>query len=218
MENEEVVKLINDWYYFIDAIDDSTCEKLITLGQNNFTKAVVGNDIKPTEEERIKGRNVLYKGTENKKRRKSKVAWVEEQWVYDLINPFMAEANEKSGWNFDITSSESPQLTKYEKDDFFGWHIDGYSDSLSTYDLPKNKFLDKNVRKVSMTILLIDDYEGGNFEFGFFNSGEVSVSKPKFSTRGSIIFFPSFINHQVTPVTEGTRYSLVAWFLGPHFR
>jgi PKHD-type hydroxylase len=36
--------------------------------------------------------------------------------------------------------------------------------------------------------------------------------------RGSIIVFPSFIHHLVTPVTEGTRYSLVIWNLGKMFR
>ena len=35
--------------------------------------------------------------------------------------------------------------------------------------------------------------------------------------EGSIIVFPSFINHRVAPVTKGTRYSLVAWFVGPPF-
>ena len=212
------MKLINDWYYFIDALDDSTCEKLISLGKNKFTKAEVGRDTEFTEKELIKGRNIISDSEIDKKRRKSKVTWVEKDWVYKLINPFMLEANKKSGWNFDITASESPQLTKYEKDDFFGWHIDGHSDSLSTYDLPKNKFLDKNVRKISMTILLNDDYEGGNFQFGFFNKGDVSIATPEFSTRGSIIFFPSFIHHQVSPVTKGIRYSLVAWFLGPPFK
>jgi len=212
------VKLINDWYYFINAIDDSTCEKLMELGQNKFMKAEVGKDTEFTEKELIKGRNIISDSEIDKKRRKSKVTWVEKDWVYKLINPFMLEANKKSGWNFDITASESPQLTKYEKDDFFGWHIDGHSDSLSAYDLPENKFLDKNVRKISMTILLNDDYEGGNFQFGFFNKGDVSIATPEFSTRGSIIFFPSFIHHQVSPVTKGIRYSLVAWFLGPPFK
>ena len=212
------MKLINDWYYFINAIDDSTCEKLITLGKNKFMKAEVGRDTELTDEERIKGKNIISDSEIDKKRRQSKVAWVEEDWVYSLIYPFMEEANKKSGWNFSITASESPQLTKYKKDDFFGWHIDGHSDSLSTYDLPKNKFLDKNVRKISMTILLNDDYEGGNFQFGFFNRGKVSISNPKFSTKGSIIFFPSFMHHQVAPITKGIRYSLVAWFIGPPFK
>ena len=51
------MRLINDWYYFINVIDDSTCEKLMELGQNKFMKAEVGKDTEPTEEERIKGRN-----------------------------------------------------------------------------------------------------------------------------------------------------------------
>ena len=214
------MKLINDWYYFINAVDDSVCEKLIALGKNKFMKGEVGKDIEPTEEERVKGRNILYSedAEVDKKRRQSKVAWIDEDWVYNFINPFMAEANNKSGWNFDIAACETPQLTKYKKDDFFGWHIDGHSDSLSAYNLPKNKFLDKTVRKISMTILLNDDYEGGNFQFGFFNRGDVSIANPKFSTKGSIIFFPSFMHHQVAPIIKGIRYSLVAWFLGPPFK
>ena len=117
------------------------------LGQNKFMKAEVGKDTEFTEKELIKGRNIISDSEIDKKRRKSKVTWVEKDWVYKLINPFMLEANKKSGWNFDITASESPQLTKYEKD-----------------------------------------------------------------------FFPSFIHHQVSPVTKGIRYSLVAWFLGPPFK
>ena len=36
--------------------------------------------------------------------------------------------------------------------------------------------------------------------------------------RGTIIVFPSFLEHQVTPVTKGTRYSLVQWYSGPDWR
>ena len=35
--------------------------------------------------------------------------------------------------------------------------------------------------------------------------------------EGSIIVFPSFLQHRVAPITKGIRYSLVAWFLGPPF-
>ena len=34
----------------------------------------------------------------------------------------------------------------------------------------------------------------------------------------SVIVFPSHVYHQVTPVTKGTRYSLVGWNLGYPFR
>ena len=36
--------------------------------------------------------------------------------------------------------------------------------------------------------------------------------------QGSIIIFPSFVYHQVTPVTRGLRQSLVGWIAGPTFR
>ena len=43
------------------------------------------------------------------------------------------------------------------------------------------------------------------------------VVKKKFK-KGSMIFFPSWVLHKVNPVTKGTRYSLVVWFLGAPFR
>ena len=35
--------------------------------------------------------------------------------------------------------------------------------------------------------------------------------------KGTIIVFPSVLLHTVTPVTKGTRHSLVQWFSGPDF-
>mgnify|MGYP003641320843 FL=1 len=61
-----------------------------------------------------------------------------------------------------------------------------------------------------MSLILNDDYEGGEFETW-------SSGKKKFK-KGSMIFFPSWVLHKVNPVTKGTRYSLVVWFLGAPFR
>jgi PKHD-type hydroxylase len=36
-------------------------------------------------------------------------------------------------------------------------------------------------------------------------------------TRGAFIAFPNFLLHRVTPVTRGTRWSLVAWIMGPRW-
>jgi len=36
--------------------------------------------------------------------------------------------------------------------------------------------------------------------------------------KGSIIAFPSYILHQVTPVTKGVRKSAVLWLSGPAFK
>jgi PKHD-type hydroxylase len=36
--------------------------------------------------------------------------------------------------------------------------------------------------------------------------------------QGQAIFFASWLQHRVKPVTKGERYSLVMWFGGPSFK
>jgi len=70
-------------------------------------------------------------------------------------------------------------------------------------------------RKLSLSILLTDgqDYTGGDLEVEGY-----SLSPKRARQRGSAILFPSFLRHRVTPVTRGTRKSLVAWVVGPAWR
>ena len=72
-------------------------------------------------------------------------------------------------------------------------------------------------RKLSAIVQLTDEssYEGGNLEF--FNIQEYPPTKD-IRKQGSVTFFPSFIEHQATPVTKGKRYSLACWFDGPKWR
>ena len=69
-----------------------------------------------------------------------------------------------------------------------------------------------------MSILLNNNYEGGEFQFAIYNKEKCEIHTPEFNKTGSVIVFPSDMEHRVTPVTKGTRYSLVIWFLGPPFR
>ena len=74
------------------------------------------------------------------------------------------------------------------------------------------------VRKISVSVILNDDYEGGDLEFLVINAkGELEICKIT-PAVGSAIIFPSYIMHRVTPVTKGTRYSVVAWYGGPPFK
>ena len=85
----------------------------------------------------------------------------------------------------------------------------GYTDNIHMWD---------KVRKLSMTVNLTDpkNYAGGNLKFDL----GPHAGKKRFKVceeirpQGSIIIFPSFLYHCVTPVTRGTRYSLVLWSLG----
>ena len=146
--------------------------------------------------------------------RNSDLFWTTEQWVYDLTFPYMEEANRETGWNLDIKAAESMQITRYKKGGFFCLHKDGFSDSLSAYNIPDNKFLHGNVRKISMTMLLNDNFEGGALEFACYSEGKCEI-RPIEPKIGDIIFFTSGMEHRVAPITKGVRYSLVNWFVGP---
>ena len=80
-------------------------------------------------------------------------------------------------------------------------------------------------RKLSVSVQLSHgtDYEGGDMEFTDLPSDqshkELNIwTNPEFRKKGTVIVFPSFIRHRVTPVTKGTRYSAVAWINGPPLR
>ena len=209
--------LVNQWFYFISAIDPKTCRKLKALGKDSPKPGLVNTRNKVSEEERTSGR--ITESGLDKESRKSDISWANEQWVFDLIWPYMSEANSRAGWNFDICSAESPQVGRYKKGGFYHWHSDGGADCLSTYNKPDNEFLNGNARKLSMSILLNDNFSGGEFQFCSYKEEKPLIQTcPQFKGIGSIVVFPSFLEHRVTPVTKGTRHSLVVWFVGPPFK
>jgi PKHD-type hydroxylase len=59
------------------------------------------------------------------------------------------------------------------------------------------------------------EYEGGNLQV--LPTGKTEPQNVR-KQRGLIAIFPSYVLHQVTPVTQGSRQSLVAWITGPAFR
>ncbi len=120
-------------------------------------------------------------------------------WVDKLIIDCATTANEQ--FDFNVTGLiERPQLLKYSSPSKgYDWHLDiGLGDS--------------STRKISVSILLNDDYEGG--ELAFFTNGETDIKPDK----GVAVAFPSYLPHRVLPVTRGIRWSLVCWIAGEPFR
>ena len=68
-----------------------------------------------------------------------------------------------------------------------------------------------------MTIQLNEEYEGGEFKVAWCDEGKL-LTETLGKAEGTIILFPSILEHCITPVTSGTRYSLVAWFVGEPFK
>ena len=206
--------LTNEWYIFEGALDKKTCNKIKRLANNNWQESSVDTSKGTTDEERKTGRKGDYKPDPTY--RISDVSWISDQWVYDTIWPFMLEANQKAGWSYHIKAAESMQITRYRKGGFYNFHQDGYGDHLSAYNNPQNAFMHGHVRKLSMSVMLNDNFEGGAFEFASYSKEKCNIT-PIEASAGSIIVFPSSMEHRVALVTEGIRYSVVCWFVGPSF-
>ena len=197
--------LNHKFWYFDSVISPRICDHIIkhalTLKDNLGT--IGGTKKEPSNLDK-KDLKQLYK------KRKSHIVWLNDQWVYKEIHPYIHLANKNAGWNFQWDWSESSQFTKYTKGQYYGWHID-------SMEIPtKGK-----IRKLSSIVLLSDPskYKGGNLQFNFKNK-ELSnniVNCKELKNRGTIVVFPSFLWHRVKSVTKGIRYSLVSWHLGNPF-
>ena len=208
-----------NYYYFQSALSPKFCQDVIDYGKEQQSVMAITGDGDRSSDKMSK------KDIKNiQKKRKSDIVWMSDKWIYNEIHPFIHEANKKAGWNFEWDWSESCQFTKYGKGQYYGWHTDSFNNPLNT---PDDLNSHGKIRKLSVTISLNNpnEYEGGNLEFDYRNHLDWEKNKEKsFETCeqirpiGSIIVFPSFVWHRVTPVTKGTRYSLVIWNCGKPFR
>jgi PKHD-type hydroxylase len=141
--------------------------------------------------------------------RRSQVSWFsfnnDTAWMFDRL-AWIARNLNGQFYRFDLYGFCEPiQFTVYDESvqGHYEWHQDS---GLGHKDAP---------RKLSMVIQLSDpsEYEGGELEL-MTGKAPTQVLKQK----GLVAAFPSYILHRVTPVTKGTRRTLVIWTSGPAFR
>ena len=154
-----------------------------------------------------------------KKKRDSNIVWMNDEWVYKEILPYVRAANRNAGWNFEWDWSESCQFTIYRKGQYYDWHCDSWKKPYENEGPTKGK-----VRKLSGTVTLTDpkEYAGGELDFDFRNTDPGKKRNIKtcieILPKGSLVVFPSFVWHRVKPVTKGERNSLVIWNVGYPFK
>ena len=145
--------------------------------------------------------------------RRSKVRWLNgampdfKDFYLDVVDMFR-DGNLRA-FGAELWHLHEMQFTQYDAADegFYNWHNDVMWDSPNC-----------GHRKLSMVIQLSDpsEYEGGDLEIQTLHLGPPDPTVLR--KQGNVIVFPSFLMHRVTPVTKGTRYSLVAWMEGPKWR
>ena len=208
------MNLNNYYWYFTGALSSKFCDEVIKYAKEKQEELALTGLLDPDKKLSKKELQDL------KKYRNSNIVWLNDQWIYNEIYPYIHNANKSSGWNFQWDWSESCQFTKYAKGQFYDWHCDSWE---SPYENTNDKNFYNKIRKLSVTVSLTDpsEYKGGELEFDFRNNvnGKPNIRKCKeILPKGSICVFPSFVWHRVTPVTSGTRYSLVIWNIGHPFK
>lgn len=187
-----------------EALTRADCERITALGIDASKNEL---DVPPKE------------GETSDSGRRTTLAWLRDEWIYEAINPALFDANREAGWNFRLAVTEPLQFTRYFEGDRYGWHTDQAREPHDGVVLGRE--FRGLVRKISFSLQLSDaaDYEGGNFEIApGVPVGPSRVHEVDYARRiGSIIFFPSFYYHRVAPVTSGIRTSLVGWVCGPAF-
>jgi len=129
-------------------------------------------------------------------------------WIFERLNNAISDGNSHF-FRFNIVGYDYLQYTEYNApDERYGYHT----------DMPygPNHSLEKHLmRKLSFSLILNDptEYDGGQFEFMIESNKPWAIQQNK----GDLIIFPSWLLHEVTPVTRGIRKSLVGWVLGPKF-
>jgi PKHD-type hydroxylase len=157
---------------------------------------VIGKRLLPKRAVIASGENLNY--------RRSYISWInpnsETEWIFRKITDLVNENNDRY-WNYDLDNIETLQFTQYlsEENGSYSAHL----------DIPSTN--NSSERKLSMSLQLSDPskYEGGDLLLHI--SSEPTVL-PK--EKGMV----SHTLHEVTPVTKGERYSLVAWIHGPNLR
>ena len=140
--------------------------------------------------------------SQNKSVRDAETRFIDEKQtrLYRILNKVAMSANKH--FKYEINGIERAQIITYKApSNGYEYHMDiGPEGTAAT-------------RKMSMSLLLNDDFEGGEICFRY-NENEM-CKRPE---KGEVVIFSSFLSHKVKPITKGKRYVVVAWFTGPPFR
>lgn len=196
-------------YRFAPCPDLLTKEINYATWENGFSNEEINTIIKIGEKYEKKDATVGSQQSDEdiSRIRKSQVSWIncnsETEWLYEKLAWIARQLNGQF-FDFDLYGFvEHFQYTVYRPDgDHYTWHMDKGTVSGSP-------------RKLSLVLQLSDpsDYDGGDLEI--FTCPEPFPLKKE---KGLVCAFPSWIMHRVTPVTRGTRRTVVVWISGPKFK
>ena len=134
--------------------------------------------------------------------RKTDIKWIDfdynTKWIYDKLYNVATDLNNRY-FNFEINQLEHFQYCTYKEGHYFKKHVDNVS-------IPN-----QGQRKLTIILQLSDEKDYGGGELRLHGSDTPFVISKK---KGTVVIFPSYVLHDVTPITKGERKVLVSWVLG----
>ena len=166
---------------FPNVLDTQFCENIINNKKYKFTKAsIIPGSGDP------KSRNCYI----------TKIVGEDDDIIYRAVTKTLNKyfeiltQLEPCSAGLDVRGDTGYDFLKYETGGFYKQHLDDGTDT---------------TRRISITLLLNEEYEGGEFQF----FGDYKVT----GKTGSAIIFPSNFcyPHEILPIKSGTRYSIITW-------
>ena len=141
-------------------------------------------------------------------KRNSSVSWIKDRTICQRV---FSVIKDKAGdfSNLHLDNIEPLQYSEYDTSQEYGWH----------QDLNNKPYEDGRIRKISFSIFLNSNFEGGEFDLEIHGPDAKPryISEWKRSNENCVIF-NSNMWHRVRPVKSGVRKSIVGWLLGPTIR
>lgn len=183
---------LEEYIYIVkNALSYEVCDEILNefLNSNEWEDTVVGRgdinkNIRNCQTIIISYPHVIQKNKDNRHKL--------DNAIFDGASKCIKEYNARFP-HCNIEEDSGYELLKYPKGCFYKEHTDSFK---------------ARPRAVSCSFILNDDFEGG--EFAFFNR----ELKYKLEKSDALLFPSNFMYpHEIMPITKGTRYSIITWFI-----
>jgi predicted 2-oxoglutarate/Fe(II)-dependent dioxygenase YbiX len=183
---------LEDYIYIVkNAIDTQTCDDILNEFKNSdeWVDTIIGSG---RIEKEVRNCQTIVISFPHVIQKNKDIRYKLDMAIFDGASKCITEYNIKFP-HCKIEEDSGYELLRYGEGCFYTEHTDSFK---------------ARPRAVSCSFILNDDFEGG--EFAFFNK------KLKYKLdKGDALLFPSnfMYPHEVMPVTNGTRYSIITWFI-----
>lgn len=176
-------------HLFDDVMSEDLCDRILKEYSNcpDWSNTAVGGSVdQPTTNNELRNCQVIPISSTINSDIRSQI----DEEIFEVVGKISKKYQELHPECHVVTDS-GYDLLKYDEGQFYVQHTDSFFQS---------------PRSLSCSILINDEYEGG--QFAFFDREMMITGK-----KGSCIVFPSnfMFPHEIMPVTKGTRYSIITW-------